>query len=90
MCKSGPGNGWCLSPHTLKGRAGLLGMAEVSSIAGRLEAAANARDCARALAALQALELCLRPIVEGLGRILPADVEEDAATLPEPALQSGP
>ena len=76
--------------HTLKGRAGLLGMAEVSSIAGRLEAAANARDCARALAALQALELCLRPIVEGLGRILPADVEEDAATLPEPALQSGP
>lgn len=29
--------------HTLKGRAGLLGMTEVASIASRLEVAANAR-----------------------------------------------
>jgi CheY-like chemotaxis protein len=42
--------------HTLKGRAGLLGMSEIAAIAGRLEAAARAGDAARAQRALQALE----------------------------------
>jgi two-component system, sensor histidine kinase and response regulator len=63
--------------HTLKGRAGLLGMSEIASIAGRLEAAAKAADSTRAAAALQALEERLRIIVGGLDRVLPAD-EEDA------------
>ncbi|MBS0369179.1 MAG: response regulator [Proteobacteria bacterium] len=57
--------------HTLRGRAGLLGMIEISAIAGRLEAAARARDSGRARAALRALEDQLRPIVKGLGQILP-------------------
>jgi two-component system sensor histidine kinase/response regulator len=57
--------------HTLKGRAGLLGMSEIAAIAGRLEAAARAGDAARAQRALQALEAGLRPIVEGLDRVLP-------------------
>ncbi|WP_079434358.1 hybrid sensor histidine kinase/response regulator [Zoogloea sp. LCSB751] len=64
--------------HTLKGRAGLLGMSEISAIAGRLETAARARDSGRARAALRSLEEQLRPIVEGLGRVLPADAATDS------------
>jgi two-component system, sensor histidine kinase and response regulator len=63
--------------HTLKGRAGLLGMTEVASIATRLEVAANASDSARAVAALEALERCLQTIVAGLGRILPPDADAE-------------
>ena len=64
-----------LFSHTLKGRAGLLGMSEIAVIAGRLEAAARAGDKARAQAALQALEERLRPIVDGLLRALPPSPE---------------
>ena len=46
--------------HTLKGRAGLLGMGEISAIAGRLEAAAHAGDFVRAERLLIALEAHLR------------------------------
>ena len=72
--------------HTLKGRAGLLGMDEIAAIAGQLETAARAGDRTRAQAALQQLEAQLRPIVDGLARVLPADLlsEASAATAPEP------
>ncbi|WP_374482324.1 response regulator [Zoogloea sp.] len=68
--------------HTLKGRAGLLGMPEISSIAGRLEMAARGRDGGRAQSALRSLEDQLRPIVEGLGRILPT-LETEGVPRPE-------
>jgi two-component system sensor histidine kinase/response regulator len=57
--------------HTLKGRAGLLGMTEVSALAGRLEAAAHAADNSRARIALKSIEEHLHVIVSGLVRILP-------------------
>ncbi len=72
--------------HTLKGRAGLLGMNEISAIAGRLEAAAHARDFARAMGALQALEEALVPIVEGLARVLPDKLTE-SLPLPDEAVR---
>ncbi len=62
-----------LSSHTLKGRAGLLGMNGVSAMSGRLEAAARAGDHPRALAALAELENQMRPLVEGLGKVLLSD-----------------
>ena len=65
-----------LSSHTLKGRAGLLGMGEIAVLAGRLEAAARAADGLRARTVLEELEACLRPLVEGLLRALPADGED--------------
>ncbi|WP_374244268.1 response regulator [Zoogloea sp.] len=65
-----------LSSHTLKGRAGLLGMNGIAAMAGRLESAARAGDRPRAQAALAELESQLRPLVEGLGRILLPDVAE--------------
>jgi HPt (histidine-containing phosphotransfer) domain-containing protein len=67
--------------HTLKGRAGLLGMSEIAAIAGRLEAAARAGDTARAQRTLQALEAGLRPIVEGIDRVLPRSDDGAAAPL---------
>jgi CheY-like chemotaxis protein len=76
--------------HTLRGRAGLLGMIEISAIAGRLEAAARARDSGRARAALRALEEQLRPIVEGLGRVLPTlETSNDTPSVP-PAAGANP
>ncbi len=78
--------------HTLKGRAGLLGMDEIAAIAGQLETAARAGDRTRAQAALQQLEAQLRPIVDGLARVLPADLlsEASAATAPEPEPEPEP
>ncbi|MGL4410285.1 MAG: Hpt domain-containing protein, partial [Zoogloea sp.] len=61
--------------HTLKGRAGLLGMASVAAAASRLETAARARDAARARGALEALVQAIGPIVEGLQRVLPSELE---------------
>ena len=65
--------------HTLKGRAGLLGMNEVSALAGRLEAAAHAGDNSRARLLLKSLEEHLQVIVSGLARILPAGTVTDEA-----------
>lgn len=61
--------------HTLKGRAGLLGMTEIATLASRIEAAAHAADSARAVPALLALEERLRTIVDGLARILPPEAD---------------
>ena len=72
-----------LSSHTLKGRAGLLGMNGISMMSGRLEAAARAGDPLRATTALAELENQMRPLVEGLGKVLLPDVGE---TDPQPAL----
>ncbi|MBN8283335.1 response regulator [Zoogloea sp.] len=65
--------------HTLKGRAGLLGMNEVSALAGRLETAAHAGDNSRARLLLKSLEEHLQVIVSGLARILPAGTLTDEA-----------
>jgi hypothetical protein len=48
----------------------------IAAMAGRLESAARAGDRPRAQAALAELESQLRPLVEGLGRILLPDVAE--------------
>ncbi len=69
--------------HTLKGRAGLLGMTEVSALAGRLEAAAHAGDNNRARMALKSLEEHLQVIVAGLAQVLPSDnALEESSPLP--------
>ena len=79
--------------HTLKGRAGLLGMGEISAIAGRLEAAAHAGDFVRAERLLIALEAHLRPLVEGLARALPASAGDGdpiaSASCPEHSVSAG-
>ena len=72
-----------LSSHTLKGRAGLLGMNGISMMSGRLEAAARAGDPLRAMTALTELENQMRSLVDGLGKALLPDVGE---TDPQPAL----
>ena len=79
--------------HTLKGRAGLLGMGEISAIAGRLEAAAHAGDFVRAERLLIALEAHLRPLVEGLARALPASAGDGdpiaSTSCPEHSVSAG-
>ncbi len=65
-----------LSSHTLKGRAGLLGMNGISMMSGRLEAAARAGDPLRAMTALTELENQMRSLVDGLGKALLPDVGE--------------
>lgn len=58
--------------HTLKGKAGFLGMMELSRMAARLETAAQAGDPGRAHDALGTLARHLSPIIAGLRRLLPA------------------
>ena len=82
-----------LASHTLKGRAGLLGMNGVSAMAGRLESAARAGDHPRIQAALAELENQMRPLVEGLGKVLLPDAAEpgeaDPTPVPQPVSISG-
>jgi HPt (histidine-containing phosphotransfer) domain-containing protein len=65
--------------HTLKGKAGFLGMMELSRLAARLETAAGTGDPVRARDALGTLAQHLAPIVAGLERLLPAADAQPAA-----------
>ena len=74
--------------HTLKGKAGFLGMMELSRLAARLETAAQTCDAGRAHDALATLARHLSPIIAGLQRLLPpagTTTASEAAATPEAA-----